>query len=515
MSIREVARRLPKRTLLLVAALVIAAVAAFGPGGTSSNGKPSPARAMSYVTGHRLDLGAPGIAVGVVSRAGMRTQASGNVDVDTPMVVGSVTKSFTALAVMQLVEVKKLDLDQPVVHYLTDFATADPGYSNQITVRELLSQTSGIPTAAGVDPLFGPETTLTRQVAALRTVHSVRPGDFAYSNMNYEILGELIERVSGQSYAAYLHAHVLGPLDMTHTYTDLASAKAGGLETGHRIWFGVGVSTGIYYRSDFLPAGFLVSTVVDLDHYLTAMLNGGRYHGHSVLSPAGVHTLISKATPATSFGVAGGYGFGWYQRPTGDLNMVIDPGIAQNVHADLVLCPQSKVGVALLANAESDLYLGTIPKFDLAALNATSIAASGKTSSGLVGGLYVIFDLIVAGALFIYIRMLARVIRGTTRWYPRSWPSIIALWREAIVPVVIVVKLPSVYGAPWRYMVTGDVGLSAAVITILGLATLAVRTFNGTRSALGSPRAPKSRAVTEMAPPEGGRSSRKWKASQI
>src|SRR4029077_11568731 len=179
MSIREVARRLPKRTLLLVAALVIAAVAAFGPGGTSSNGKPSPARAMSYVTGHRLDLGAPGIAVGVVSRAGMRTQASGNVDVDTPMVVGSVTKSFTALAVMQLVEVKKLDLDQPVVHYLTDFATADPGYSNQITVRALLSQTSGSPTAAGVDPLFGPETTLTRQVAALRTVHSVRPGDFA------------------------------------------------------------------------------------------------------------------------------------------------------------------------------------------------------------------------------------------------------------------------------------------------------------------------------------------------
>jgi CubicO group peptidase (beta-lactamase class C family) len=372
-------------------------------------------------------------------------------------------------------------LDEPVVRYLPTFATADRAYSDRITVRELLSHTSGIPTVAGVDPLSGPQQTLAAQVSALQHVASVAPGQFAYSNANYEVLGELVERLSGQSYAAYLHQHVLAPLDMTHTYTDLRSAKAGGLGDGHRIWFGVGIPTGIFYRADFLPAGFLVSTVDDLDHYLSAILNGGRFNGHSILSPRGIRALISPQTPASALGVAGSYGFGWYQRPTGGLNLDIDPGIAQNVHADLVLSPERHTGLVLLANAESDLYEILIPKFDLAALNATSIAAVGHTSSGLVEGLYVIFDLIVAGAVFVYGRTLVRVVRGRVRWYPRSWYSALAVWREVLVPVAVFLRLPGVYKESWSYLLTGDVGFCAALIAALGLSTLTARVVNGLR----------------------------------
>jgi CubicO group peptidase (beta-lactamase class C family) len=236
MNARSVLAKMSKKKLtLLLAVLVAAGVAAFGPGGGRSGGAPSAAKALSYVTGHRLDLGAPGIAVGVVTNQRMSTASAGDVTVDTPIPVGSVTKSFTALAVMQLVEAGKVKLDEPVVRYLPTFATADRAYSDRITVRELLSHTSGIPTVAGVDPLSGPQTTLTAQVSALQHEASVAPGQFAYSNANYEVLGELVERLSGQSYAAYLHQHVLAPLDMTHTYTDLRSAKAGGLGDGHRI----------------------------------------------------------------------------------------------------------------------------------------------------------------------------------------------------------------------------------------------------------------------------------------
>jgi CubicO group peptidase (beta-lactamase class C family) len=122
MNPRGVLMRMSRKKLLLIsAAFAIAAVAALGPGGGGSGGAPSSAKALSYVTGHRLDLGAPGIAVGVVTDKGMSTASAGDVTVDTPIPVGSVTKSFTALAVMQLAEAGKLKLDEPVVRYLPTF----------------------------------------------------------------------------------------------------------------------------------------------------------------------------------------------------------------------------------------------------------------------------------------------------------------------------------------------------------------------------------------------------------
>jgi CubicO group peptidase (beta-lactamase class C family) len=275
--------RTPRARVALVgAAVAVAAVAAWGGPGGSDTVDASDAAVAAYVRSHRLDLGAPGIAT-VVVRAGAATvAATGDATPDTPFVIGSATKSFTALAVLQLAEAGRVRLDEPAVDYLPDFATSDPTVSNRITVRQLLSHTSGLPTAAGTDPLARPETTLHRQVLALRATTAAPAGAFAYSNANYEVLGDLIEHVTGTSYARYLQTHVLAPLDMTHTYTDLDSARAHGLQQGHRIWFGVGIDAGYWYRADFLPAGFLVSTAGDLGHYLSALLNGGTYQGRSV-----------------------------------------------------------------------------------------------------------------------------------------------------------------------------------------------------------------------------------------
>jgi hypothetical protein len=142
-----------------------------------------------------------------------------------------------------------------------------------------------------------------------------------------------------------------------------------------------------------------------------------------------------------------------------------------------VLDLEHHVGFALLANGESDLYLATIHKFDLAALNAISIAATGTAPSGLVQGFYVVFDLIVLAALFLYVRTLVRVVRGGTRGYPKSWYTVLALWREVVVPVVIVVRLPSATGEPWGYMLTGDLGFAAGLVVALGVTTLAARVW--------------------------------------
>jgi CubicO group peptidase (beta-lactamase class C family) len=112
----------------------------------------------------------------------------------TPFPIASLTKSFTALAVMQLTEAGKVELDSPVQRYLPWFRVADPQASAQMTVRHLLNQTSGLPTSAGAIPLADFDSSpgaTERQARALSTLALTRPvgSAFEYSNSNYNLLG--------------------------------------------------------------------------------------------------------------------------------------------------------------------------------------------------------------------------------------------------------------------------------------------------------------------------------------
>ena len=157
----------------------------------------------------------------------------------TPFIIGSLTKSFTALAVVQLVEDGKVELDAPVQRYLPWFRVADPLASAQITVRHLLNQTSGLPQLSGLRPMtdFDDSPGATeRQARALSTLVLARPVGSAweYCNMNYNLLGLIIEAASGESYEVYVQNHIFTPLQMTHTYTSPAEAKHNGMAVGHR-----------------------------------------------------------------------------------------------------------------------------------------------------------------------------------------------------------------------------------------------------------------------------------------
>ncbi|MBS3784359.1 MAG: beta-lactamase family protein, partial [Anaerolineae bacterium] len=122
----------------------------------------------------------------------------------TPFLIGSLTKSFTAVAVMQLVEAGEIDLDAPVQRYLPWLRTADARAAAQITVRHLLNQTSSLSTASGWIPLAtfdGSPGAVDRQARALSAVELTDPvgATFEYSNSNYNLLGLIVEAVSGES----------------------------------------------------------------------------------------------------------------------------------------------------------------------------------------------------------------------------------------------------------------------------------------------------------------------------
>ena len=139
----------------------------------------------------------------VVHLAGFGTDRRGGpVTPSTPFRIASLSKSFTATAVLQLAEARRVDLDASVQRYLPGFATADPGTSARITVRHLLNQTSGI-ADTGFPAITAGEPDLERRVASLRSARPVsEPGtEFHYSDPNYQVLARLIEVVTGEPWA--------------------------------------------------------------------------------------------------------------------------------------------------------------------------------------------------------------------------------------------------------------------------------------------------------------------------
>src|SRR4051794_7347391 len=220
--VRNQPRRVVARWLAIPFVIAVFAINSLG-GPTHGSVVRSPAtdaEIADFVAGQFRDVGVPGGAVAIV-RDGRVSTSTGfgvadstgrPVTATTPFVIGSVSKPITATAVLQLVDAGRVDLDAPVRRYLPEFGLADPAASATITMRELLDQTSGIPTSAGERPLTGPVTDLEQQVRALATVSpSRRPGTaYAYSNANYLVLGLVIERVSGEPYARYVDEHVFG-----------------------------------------------------------------------------------------------------------------------------------------------------------------------------------------------------------------------------------------------------------------------------------------------------------------
>ena len=316
----------PFRTMRLVWRLVTASLGlalvltVVGPVAATARASSAPvdgAAIDNYVAARMQAPPIPGVALAIVKDDhvvylkgyGQADPHGDPVTPQTPFVIGSISKAFTSLAVMQLVEAGKVDLDAPVQRYLPWFRVADPQASAQITVRELLTMTSGI-SGGGALATFTwtdqDDGALDRHVRYLAQVGMEQPPgqSFVYSNANYDTLGAIVQAVSGQSYEDYVRQHILAPLDMQHTFMSEEDARAHGMATGYIWWFGIPVATTTPFNRGDLPAGFIISSAEDMSHFLIAQMNGGRYGDRSVLSPVGIALMHAEPVPNT-------YAMGW------------------------------------------------------------------------------------------------------------------------------------------------------------------------------------------------------------
>ncbi|MFX1475992.1 MAG: serine hydrolase domain-containing protein, partial [Promethearchaeota archaeon] len=319
--------------------------------------------------------GMPSLQVGIVVQDRL-VWAKGYGDqpqLDTVYLIASITKTFTATAFLQLYEQGFIDLDADINTYLP-FSVRNPNHpTSPITIRQLLSHTSGIardyelldaqllvdnqaiawinlnyaeshplwPSIPSLDDIVN-ETNLANPV--LWTTHA--PGaTFAYSNMGFLLLSFLLEEVTDQPLTAYTREHITTPLGMEDTGF-LAAEFPGQLAIPHERINATTVGVMPFYESYYFGAGGLRSTVLDLAQYLIAHMNRGRCGAVQLLQPATVELMHQT--------VAGEYGLGWS-------NEAGDHGHSGSLYGFTSVMtyrdtPQGAYGVIGLTNRRGGLY---------------------------------------------------------------------------------------------------------------------------------------------------------------
>ena len=356
-------RQVPALLLLTVALCLVPAV-------PSSADPPPPVASPdfvaidAYLDREMREVRIPGLALGIVHRDeivhlqgfGVADASGRVVTPQTPFILASASKSFTALAIMQLVEDGTVDLDAPVVTYLPSFTVRDESASATITVRHLLNHTSGLPEDTAYEPMLSndmSDSALDQRVAALSDTelgHGV--GEvFEYTDANYDTLGLIVEKVGGQPYESHIQDRIFAPLQMSHSFTDQTDARRSGLAGGHRSWFGFPRPFEAPYSRAAMPSSYLISSAEDITHFLSGQLNGGTYKATSVLSPAGIAAMHQPAVREGDRDIF--YGMGWESRILAGVPVVRHKGTNANFYADMVLDKDAGWGIVVLANLDS------------------------------------------------------------------------------------------------------------------------------------------------------------------
>ena len=348
----------------------------------------------------------PGGAISLVTRSGIDAAgvgAAGDADATaaTPFVIGSTTKSFTALAVMQLADSGAVILDAPVRKYVPELSLADGQAVDSITVRHVLQQTSGLDDLSG-GPLLASakDGTPLQAVAELKDAELMKPpGEtWRYANVNYVLAGLVVERASGMSYSDYVARRIFNPLGMDDS---TAKGPPPDVSPGHKFWFGVPFAAEPVVRQAVLAAGYIISTADDLGRYLAMYLAEGRgKDGARVVSAAGLRTLLSPGPEAKlgpwADGMSSQYAMGWFVGGPWGPKALFHPGNSPDSSAMLSLFPDQDMGVATLVNAGHELPVPGNPALtDQIARNVVH-AALGESvpEAPSLDALYVRFDLV-------------------------------------------------------------------------------------------------------------------------
>jgi CubicO group peptidase (beta-lactamase class C family) len=287
--------------------------------------------------------------------------------------IGSISKSFTALGVAQLVDRHRVDLDVPVIQYVPELRLSASRATQSVTLRRLLSHSSGFP----------PDDQWSRQVPSSREgivdefatmPITAQPGtSFQYCSRCVVLAAYVLERVTGQSWETYTRTHIFEPLAMT-----AAAFGPDGLERAsdrarpYRDETDASGATVPWARLQYLgplaPAGGIDASVADMARYALFQLGDGTISERRVLS---AQMLAELHRPEIAVGAGWArpglqslhYALGWFAGEERGVHLVYHNGANPGFRATIVLAPSAKAGVVILTNGQADgLAYATAPR---------------------------------------------------------------------------------------------------------------------------------------------------------
>ncbi len=332
-----------RRTFLFLGAGTVASARLWGAMPMPAANDSVESKLDAFTAAYMQAMNAPGMTQALTTEtATIRTACYGfsNVDLKAPVApeqlfqIGSITKSFTALIVLQLLDEGKVDLHRPVIEYLP-WLPLTMAYG-PITAHHLLTHTSGLPDASAIfqsDPTF-------------RHVQGYAPGDhFHYCNLGFEILGQIVEKLDGRPWYQCLQARILTPLGMTQTAPVITISSSARSATGYQPFF----DDQVYPRQGRLvprppevfdsPAGSIAAPPGDMAIYLRALLNGGRVPARRIITAESFKLMTTPYIKSPELSPTASYGYGIavdvldghkILRHTGGMNC-----FASSIHVDL------------------------------------------------------------------------------------------------------------------------------------------------------------------------------------
>jgi CubicO group peptidase (beta-lactamase class C family) len=261
---------------------------------------------------------------------------------ETRFRIGSITKQFTAMAVMQLVEAGKLDLEKKLIDYLPDYPAVQ---SEKVTIHQLLNHTSGIPSYTGMEEIMKCRGSLEEAPEDFiknfwdKELEFEPGAEFRYNNSAYYLLGIIIEKVSGMPYDEYLDKNIFGPLGMKNSGFEHYRSVIPNMAHGYAAMGKYAERSGNIVADIAGAAGALYSTTGDLLIWHRALMD------KKLVSEASYEKMF---TPYLS-----DYGYGWGIEEHAGTTVYRHSGGIDGFRTMGILLPEKKISAIVLSNLES------------------------------------------------------------------------------------------------------------------------------------------------------------------
>ena len=343
--------------------------------------------------------------------------------------IGSMTKAFTGLAVMKLISEGKVAHDGKVSDYLDGFKAFYKSEEASITIDELLSQTSGYTNNEIDYPSADVNMTLSEWVDSISGKElSSAPGErYAYSNVNFNLLGAVIESVTGSSYKSYMEEEILRPLGLNNTYVGIPDS--GYIEEGSRLGYRHSFKYAIRVKEGAIPAGYFYSCATDMGRWLKIWTKGEDV-------PADLLPLIDEVK--RNLVEKGDYFSGW--ECFGEDTMGHSGG-TPNYSSRTVFSKDEGIGVCVLTNlnvaASTDSFcnsiFGTLKGEDLKPINTD---------------VWTVFDIVFTILTLVSVALIVAALSFKK-------PALIAVdIAAAVLLILLIILMPMILGAGMKEILT-------------------------------------------------------------